>query len=200
MKLYKLTDQNKETMNHTVWGEGIEHTATGRGPLCSPGWLHAYTDPLLAVLLSPIHTRIENPRLWECEGDVGMDDNGLKVGCTRLKTIREIELPVVTTEQRVKFGILCALEMNRNEEFEAWARGWLDGTDRTEAAARAAAWAATRAAAWAAESAALTAARAAAWAAEVATRAAESAAWAAEAATRAAEELNLIGIAHRAVE
>jgi len=65
---------------------------------------------------------------------------------------------------------------------EVWAQSWLDGTDRTGAAARAAARAAAWAAAWAAR-----AARAAAW--EAARAAARAAAWAAaEAAGEAARE------------
>ena len=64
---------------------------------------------------------------------------------------------------------------------EVWAQSWLDGTDRTGAAARAAA----RAAAWAAAE----AARAAGEAAREAARAARAAAWAAvEAAGAAARE------------
>ena len=66
---------------------------------------------------------------------------------------------------------------------EVWAQSWLDGTDRTGAAARAAAWEAARAAAWAAAGAADAAAEAAAGAAWVA---AGAAAWAAAEAARAA--------------
>ena len=71
-----------------------------------------------------------------------------------------------------------------NTAVEEWARGWLDGTDRSQAAA----WAAARAAAWdaarAAAESAWDAARAAAWDAaraawDAARAASESAAWAA---------------------
>ena len=57
-KLYKLTDQNHQTRNNTKWGAGVTHTASGQGDLCTAGWLHAYTSPLLAVLLNPIHANI----------------------------------------------------------------------------------------------------------------------------------------------
>ena len=70
---------------------------------------------------------------------------------------------------------------------ETWARRWLSGEDRTQAAADAAEWAA----AWAAARAAAWAARAAAWAAEAARAAEWAATWAAAeaagAAARAAE-------------
>jgi hypothetical protein len=79
---------------------------------------------------------------------------------------------------------------------ERWAQGWLDGTDRTEAAATAA-WETALAAAWAARAAAreawaaarataAAAARDTAWAAAWAARAAAREAWAAARATAAA--------------
>lgn len=193
--LYKLTDQDGYTRrdydNACLWGEDVSHSGTGEGELCGPGYIHAYTHPLLAVLLNPIHAKFHSPRLWEAEGKIAKSDRGLKVGCATLKTIREMPLPVVTTEQRVRFAILCAKTVCTDAAWLAWASGWLDGTDRTVRAA-AAAWAA---ATWAAEAAAW-----AAWVAEAAW-----AAWAAEAVARAAEvaaevaEIDLIAIAEEAV-
>ena len=84
MKLYKLTNAKDQTYGETQWGEGVEHTTDGFGDLCGPGWLHAYTDPLLAVLLNPLHAGFCTPHLWEAEGEIGRNDNGLKVGCKRL--------------------------------------------------------------------------------------------------------------------
>ena len=129
MKLYKLTNELGQTYNKTQWGEGVEHTASGRGPLCADGWLHAYTHPLLAVLLNPIHAGIKRSQLWEAEGEVGAEDHGLKVGCTRLRTVRQIPVPEVTTEQRVRFGLLCALAVYHEPGFERWARSWMDVTE-----------------------------------------------------------------------
>ena len=163
MKLYKLTDQNMRTYAGFQWELSTERTATGGGPLCTNAWLHAYTDPLLAVLLNPIHADIQKPRLFECDGDVGATDHGLKVGCTALTLKKEMPLPETTTEQRVRFGILCAKEVCRGPAWLEWADAWLDGDDRSaRAAAEATAWSATRAAAWSATRAA---AEAAAWAA-----------------------------------
>ncbi len=143
-KLYKLTDKDAQTRNNCQWGENVTHTAPGTGPLCTSGWLHAYTDPLLAVLLNPIHGTFDpaTMRLWEADGDVGATDHGLKVGCTRLTTVREIPVPQVTTEQRVRFAILCSLAVNTRWKgratYKRWAQAWLDGSDRTCAAAAAA--------------------------------------------------------------
>lgn len=173
-KLYKLTTSDHKTRKgrpeETQWGEGITHTASGEGGLCGPGWLHAYTHPLLAVLLNPIHASISDPVLWECDGDVGEDDHGLKVGCTRLTTRFVIDLPSISTERRVRFAILCAKQVSTDAVFTAWADSWLEVKDRTASTAEAAA------------------------------RAAEVAARAAEAAARAGTPLDLIALAEEAVK
>lgn len=128
--LWKLTGPAPDwATGDTHWGDGDTHTA----------WIYAYTDPLLAVLLDPIHADIgPDAVLWEAEGEVGRTDRGLRVGCTTLTTIRQVPLPVVTTAQRVTFGILCAREVCDDPAWRAWADAWLDGTDRSERAAWAA--------------------------------------------------------------
>ena len=191
--LYKLTDRDGQTWGGTQWGPGVSHSGTGEGELCGPGWIHAYEHPLVAVLMNPIHADFKNPRLWEAEGKIAIRDGQLKCGCKTLTTIREIPLPSITTEMRVRFAILCAKEVCASySAWNAWADRWLSGEDRSEAAAEAAWAAAYRSAAyrsaWAsAVWAAAWAAASAASAASAAYRAAYRAAWAAaEAAAEAA--------------
>ena len=197
MKLYKLTNQDGQTHGGCQWGEGVTHTASGKGGLCGPGWLHAYTDPLLAVFLNPIHANIQNPRLWECDGEVGKTDHGLKIGCTRLTTIREIPLPAVTTNQRVRFAILCAKTQHHDAGWTAWADGWLSNANRAAARAYSAAASAYSAAA-SAYSAADSAAASAAGAARAAYSAATAAASAASAYSAAASAYSAAASAYRA--
>ena len=182
--LFKLTDSNFQTKNATQWGDNVEHTAPGGGHLCSNTWLHAYTDPYIAVIMAPAHVNYDELVLWEAEGEVGLDE-GLKVGCTRLKTIKSVPLPKVTLEQRILFAIACARQVTTDEKWLAWADKWVSGEDRTRESAEAA-WAA---AAWAeaSASAAEAAARAAEAASEAAWAASEAASEAAEAASEAAE-------------
>jgi hypothetical protein len=129
--------------------------------------------------MNPIHANFKNPRLWEAEGEVGLRDGQLKCGCKALTTVREIPLPAVTTEMRVRFAIMCAQEVCACPSWNAWADKWLSGEDRSEAAAGAAAAAAYAAraarAARAAEAAAAAAARSA-YAAQAAAEAARAAA------------------------
>jgi hypothetical protein len=195
MKLFKLTDGDGQTRNGTQWGPGVSHSGTGEGELCGPGWIHAYEHPLIAVLINPIHANFKNPRLWEAEGEVGLRDGQFKCGCATLTTVREIPLPAITTEMRVRFAIMCAKEVCACLSWNAWADRWLSGEDRSAASASDAARAADAvcysAAVWAAS-----AARAAARAAEARSSAlAEKAAdWAADACC----DIDLAAIAEKA--
>ena len=195
--LYKLTDQNMQTYGGYQWVLGEERTTSGYGDLCGPGWLHAYTDPLLAVILNPIHANYLTPKLFRADGEVGKTDHGLKVGCTKLVLTEEMKLPQVELHQLVAFGILCALEVYKDEKFIVWANSWISGADRSYDAANAA-WYAARDAARDA---------AIAYAADAATNAAIAYANAARDAARyaaryaAAEKpLDLIALAHQAME
>src|SRR5271157_1206273 len=123
MKLYKLTDSINCTLGDTQWGENVTHTATGPadGDLCSSSWIHAYESPLLAILLNPIHANFVSPQLWEATGKIKKRDHGLKVGCRRLKTLRQIPLPKITIEHRVRFAILCSIAVYKDKSFLLWA-------------------------------------------------------------------------------
>jgi hypothetical protein len=194
--LYKLTTQDNKTRKETLWGEGVAHVAPGEGPLCTKGWLHAYTSPLLAVLMNPAHADINNPKLWEAEGDVGMS-SGTKVGCTRLKTLREIPLPEISPATKVRFAILCGKAVYKDKTWNEWADRWLSGVDRTVNAAAAdanAAYAARAAAAYATAAAAHAAYATAA--AAYATAAAAHAARAARAGYAAANAANAADAAY----
>ncbi len=149
-KIYKLTDANGQTYGGTQWGPGITNNAPGGGALCTAAWIHAYRDPILAVLMNPIHGNYKDPQLWEAEGEVGIDD-GTKVGCTILTTLRQIPVPIITVEQRMVFYILCAKRAYADPGWIRWADSWLSGADRSEksVSAEVSAWAAV----WAVEAA-----------------------------------------------
>ena len=142
MKLYKLTDKNGYTRageeNALKWAVGVTHSATGVGVrLCSADVIHAYTDPVLAVLMNPTHANIENPLFWECEGDVVASD-GCKVGVKKLSITAPHPVPDVSTETRIRFGIACAWLVTPSAVWREWAANWVSGKDRSEKTARAA--------------------------------------------------------------
>ena len=154
--VYKLADENGRTHGGTQWGPGVTHEAPGNGELCTAGWIHCYSDPLLAVLLDHIGADFgPTRRLWEAKAEGRtLDDHGLKFGVQRLTTVREISVPVVSQTQTVAFGIICAREVYPDATWRVWADAWLSGTDRTAEAAAWAGEAAAREAARAAEAAA----------------------------------------------
>jgi hypothetical protein len=194
--VYKLMDARGCTRGNTQWGPDVEHTAPGGGMLCSEAYLHAYASPEQAAFMSPAYGYAGiDCCLWEGDADVEVDD-GTKLGCTRLQTLREVPRVTLITEKRVKLALLCACQVPQTVAWLIWARNWWSGEDRTAASAAAAAaaawgaapaaraaWAAAAAAAWAAKakaSAAWAAAAAAADAADaVAADAADADAWAA---------------------
>ena len=188
--LYKLTDLQSQTRNATQWGENVTHELPARDAyqLCSYQVLHAYVSPELAVLMDPIQASLlPDAILWEAEGDVVTND-GTKVGCTRLTTLKQIPIPTITLEQRVTFALKCALHVYKEPSWVAWAQAWVANTNRDATAADDAAddAAADDAAAYDAAYAARAAADAAYYAADAAARAVDASYVAARAAVRAA--------------
>jgi len=118
----------------------------------------------------------------------------LKFGTTKLTTIKEVSLPVITLTQKIAFSILCAIEVYYNDEFLYWADNWLKNIDRTSLAAYAAAYAAD-AAAYAARAAADAYAACTACTADAV--AADAAAYAARAAAYEGRKINLIEIVEK---
>src|SRR5258708_36378642 len=127
MKLYKLTDANGLTHGNTQWGEGVSHSGTGEGELCGPGWIHAYSHPLLAALLNPIHANFVNPILWIAAGKPAPFDRELKLGCKKHTMVRQIKLPELTAEFQVTFSIRCALVPYEDPQFVSCANDLLIG-------------------------------------------------------------------------
>jgi hypothetical protein len=185
--VYKFTDQKMQTRGGYQWIPGQKRTTSGTGPICSSGWLHAYEDLTVGIMMQPIHGNIPDPLVFRAEGIIGIRDGEFKCGCSELTLIESVEIPTVTMEHRVRFAILCAYPTG-SHTWRQWAKAWLSGADRSQEAAARAAWAAeARAEARAAE-----AARAEATAAAEAARAARAAAWAAAWAAEAAIPISAI--------
>jgi hypothetical protein len=139
---YKLATKDLTTYNGYQWVMGEWRETNGKGDLCGNGWLHAYATPSIAAFHNPMHANmnLEDCVLleMECEGKF-KDDRGLKCGYSRMRPVQEIPLVIPTSEQRVRYAIYCAVWIYKDEKFIEWARKWLSGEDRAEAAA--AAWA-----------------------------------------------------------
>ena len=209
--VFKLTDNVGQTKDNTQWGNDVSHAAKGDGKeLCSNGWIHYYTHPLIAVLLNPIHAKFKSPKLWEAKASGKIINEELKSGCKTLRTIKEIPLPEISVLQRVAFGILCGKEVTEDKAWNKWADKWLSGEDRSKETAYAAAYDAAAAYAYAAACAGAAAYAAAASSGAAAYNAADAAAYnaadaaaynAADAADYAAasKSINFIALAEKAM-
>ena len=142
IKLYKLTTKDNFTrkgeIGETKWKIGKWITAAGTGGLCTAGVIHAYRSSLFAALLNPAHAYISKPVCWLAEGEEIVEESADKIGVKRLRVIRREALPVFTIEQRVRFAIGVALEVDSDKSFRQWALAWLAGTNRFAYAASAA--------------------------------------------------------------
>ena len=162
---YKLLSQEMTSRNNTKWeiGKAIEISKEFSGnELCSNQLLHCYASPEIAVFMNPAHANISEPRLFRIRCSKIIADDGTKQGCKKQTLLKELNLPEISIEQRIKIAILCAAEVYKEPNFLFWAEDWNTGKDRTAAAAYAAANAAAAAAAAAAYANAYAAAAAAA--------------------------------------
>lgn len=144
---YKLVSQTYTTQNNTLWrdahGKWLTVSASGEGSgLCTPGVIHFYDHPMLAVLFNPLHAGILNPRLLKIRTSRPVAHDGLKGGCKYARAVGELPVPSLSLTQWIEFAIRVALHVYKEPSFRKWAHGWLTDTDRSAATAAAAAEAA----------------------------------------------------------
>ena len=138
---YKLLSQEMTSRNNTKWetGKAIEISKEFSGnELCSNQLLHCYASPEIAVFMNPAHANISEPRLFRIRCSKILADDGTKQGCKKQTLLKELPLPEISVEQRIKIAILCATEVYKEPNFLVWAENWNTGKDRTATSANAA--------------------------------------------------------------
>ena len=176
---YKLLSQDMKSYDNTKWklNEIKEKSDKSKIGMCSSDVFHCYAHPILAILFNPIHADIENPRLFKIKIDGICNEDATKQASHSQMLYRELPIPEITLNQKIAFGIYCALTTCKKEGFITWANNWISGVDRSNNAANAASdYAAYSAAAYSADAAYSAAAYSAAYAANAAAYAAYSAA------------------------
>lgn len=73
----------------------------------------------------------------DCGGEHLTRDEGFRSKFAKLTTVNELPITLPTTEQRVTFGILCAMNLVLNPVFREWAIKYLRGEDQTKESAHA---------------------------------------------------------------
>jgi len=85
-------------------------------------------SPLVAIMLNPWHAQIDQQKMLEIEfSQIDVVKNDPRVNML----VRETELPSVTTDQKIVFGLMVIQEVYQNTVFNKWADGWISGSDRS---------------------------------------------------------------------
>jgi len=135
--VYKLTRPDCTTYGGFKYKVGQLYTFSSTGDLCGPGYSHAYLSIATAVLHNPIHIAYDPAILWRAEGVIAAHEGAMKIGCSTIRLIEPCPMPQVTVEQRVAYAIRLAWPFG-TPAWRTWALDWLNGTNRTLAAAKAA--------------------------------------------------------------
>ncbi len=122
---YYVTDREGKDWKGRQWGEGVRLRED------NPNYhFVTYDNPALALLMDPAYDAFPDPHVWLAEvGDPSPLD--FRTASPLLTALRPAQPPTPTVEQRVAFGIVCALNVIADPDFSRWGLAWLGGTDRT---------------------------------------------------------------------
>jgi len=111
---------------------------SGKRGLCSADHYHAYTSPLQAVLMNPTQTDFDEStmRLFVADGEISREEY-CKCDCHTITLRREIQVPEFPLLARIHVATELARVICKHKDFMRWAVAWLNGSDRSESAARA---------------------------------------------------------------
>lgn len=85
----------------------------------------------------PCYEGTKNPKLWTAAGEHLTRDDGFRSKFAKLTIVNEFPITLPTNDQRITFGILCAMNLVLNPLFRAWALKYLRGEDCTKESAHA---------------------------------------------------------------
>jgi len=141
MSVIKLVNSSLTTYNNTKWeiGKWNKVDKFNNDLNNGAGGFHSYdTLPIAALhnyLLCGKKYRINNPRPFSAliGGDAVGNKYMFKTSSLCIET--ELIFPSINNINMVAYGILCAKSVFNNVEFIKWAHNWLNGNDRSIAAA-----------------------------------------------------------------
>lgn len=116
-KVYKLVRPNLTTFGAFQWKINKWYTVDGCGPQCSEGWLHCYTNDILAVLLNPIHANFKKFHLFEAEAYGRIISDGTKLCVQKLRITKKIQKPKIN---KFDFCLVALLQWSKDEQTTLW--------------------------------------------------------------------------------
>jgi len=127
---YLITDQDNKSWRDVQWGENISHDEENFNYHFA-----VYHGPQTASYMYPCYEGIKEPKLWLAAGRGLSMNEGLRSYYSQLTTTKEFAITWPTTEQRITFGILCAMNLVMHPEFREWGKKYLKGDDQTKESA-----------------------------------------------------------------
>lgn len=127
-KVYKITHMDMSARHGFQYHLNQEAYATGKGmELCSDGVLHSYRHPLLATVFRFIHAvDYTNLRIFEAEALGRINEpTQIKLGSKGLKLLKEVKMPVITEEFKLRVIALIGLELSSVKRFRKVMEGYL---------------------------------------------------------------------------
>ena len=129
-KLYcKWVGNDMTTRNNTKWEINVPKEIPSNDLSYEDGFF--YEHPLLAVMFKSFHQCENYSRLYEVKPEGEVTKNFDKYKATNLTLVKELEIPKVSSNQKVAFGILCAKKVYDEPNFINWANDWLNAKDRS---------------------------------------------------------------------
>ena len=104
----KWASEDMRTMNDTKWEVGIPNELPEEDnlELCKEGLFHYYEHPLIAFLFKDHHVPTTYTKLYKVKPEGKIVKDITKCGSTKLTLIEELEIPKITSDQKIAFGIL----------------------------------------------------------------------------------------------
>lgn len=128
---YLITDQENKTWRDIQWGENVTHEEENFN---YHFWV--YNSPQVAAYMYPCYEGTKNPKLWTAAGQHCTRDDKIRTLFSRLTSVKQLPMTFPTDEQRINFGILCAMNLVLNPLFRDWALKYLRGEDQTKETAK----------------------------------------------------------------
>jgi len=127
MKVYKLIEDKSN------WEIDKTYQSPGKGELHErENWFRCYDSPILAVFHSSLYeSGFKKPRLFEADTMDGIINRSgqLLIGTSKIKLIKEVDLPRVTAIQKIAYMVLCMLEWYPMEGITSdWIPEWFENT------------------------------------------------------------------------
>jgi len=83
---------------------------------------------LVAIMLNPWHAQLEKSKMLELHfASIAIDTSDPTIRMS----VREVTVPEITTDQKITFALMVVSKVYSNDQFNQWAKKWIDGSDRS---------------------------------------------------------------------